>query len=180
MVCAMSETDEEVEQWVKSHYETPEIPFKSEDWLWANDWYDGPLSGIMTYRGQLLWFDWIDETDYEVENYDGQHWFSPRVYGVRNLSVTQVTNEIEQRYHCRKLFGNFGDLNIDDEAMDKLLIHFSIEPAKIETKEEYEAAYPGDFDNETFFNYGYRQNRIVGWFVERYNLEGKTRPVSDD
>jgi hypothetical protein len=40
------------------------LPRASEvEYLWSEDWYDGPLSGMCAYEGRKLWFQCVNEVD---------------------------------------------------------------------------------------------------------------------
>lgn len=178
-------SDEEAEAWVQSHYAAPEIKFNSDDLLWALDWYDGPLCGIMIYgptdAPKFGWFDWIDEAPYKLRSVEN-HWFRPRVYAIRGLTDEQARYEVEKYYHYRKIYDNWNDLFINDNEIQAVLDYLKIIPENIQTKQEYEEVYPErKYYEETLFNYGYRDKApVVAWFIQRYNLDGETRPLDGD
>ena len=65
--------------------------------LWHSNYYDGPMSGMATYNGRGVWFDYADETEY-----------ADRIYDVYELSDAELKLKTEQHqmfcdmvgYHC--------------------------------------------------------------------------------
>lgn len=59
--------------------------------LWCNDFWDGPISGLLSYGGQEYWFEMIQENERE-ELAEGQ-WY--RRYSVVMLTTEQLAREHE-------------------------------------------------------------------------------------
>lgn len=55
-------------------------------YLWATNWWDGPLAGMIWYRGFLRWFDCYEENPER----DGG-WY--RRYRVQKLALWQIAFE---------------------------------------------------------------------------------------
>lgn len=41
----------------------PQISDRDVRLLWHSDYWDGPLSGMLSYRGEKLWFSLVDQAD---------------------------------------------------------------------------------------------------------------------
>ena len=60
---------------------------------WANDWYDGPLSGVAVYNGNHVW--------YQVSDWSHDNLFNIWIYRVYELSEEQYQDELH--WHNRFL-----------------------------------------------------------------------------
>jgi hypothetical protein len=58
--------------------------------LWFSDWYDGPITGLATYRDHEYWFVMVTD-----DSSGGQWDFDPRVYVLHRLTPEQVAQEWE-------------------------------------------------------------------------------------
>lgn len=145
-------TDAQIAAYVELRANSKEYQYEDVELLWANDWYDGPLSGIAKLDGELVWFDWFEG------------WGADRRYSLSELSLKQKQEEIKREYIHRQLYNHDWRLTKED-SIDDLVAEYNVEIGEIPTKENYEKQWNDD-DNEhdDFLTYGYRQNKVVGWF----------------
>lgn len=129
---------------------TPEkrdqLPKVSRDDLrivWQVDYWDGPRSGVMAYRDQMVWFEVFDEPD------------EPDVF--RRFLLIALTPEqlAEERYWnelFRKKVGTHWDY--DDSGN---WVRGSLRPKETQGEfyEPYRKRAPQDFS----------ENEIIGWFA---------------
>jgi hypothetical protein len=76
--------------------------------LWVQDFYDGPLAGMVRFNGELAWYVLAEE---EQEPYSGG-WY--RRYWLIRLSPEQVAEEIKWRYLFHTHVSTYGDAEIPE------------------------------------------------------------------
>jgi len=119
--------------------------------LWANEWWDGPISGMLMYRGEKCWFQlFIDPDDPEVEKF-------PRQYLVIELSNDQLK---EEEYWQTLFLEMVGSNNVWDE--DGIRHTDRLKP--LESRNEFfklaKKRKPTDLS----------ENRVVGFFAKDDNI----------
>lgn len=85
--------------------------------LWHSDYYDGPISGIARYKGQIVWFNCVE---WEHDNL-----FFMRRYALYELTQEQIDHEIEIHNRFRRQVGRHCDYcddfwNPNDEKISSL------------------------------------------------------------
>lgn len=122
----------------------PQIERADVRLLWHHDFWDGPVSGMVLYRGALCWCQMVAENDA-----DAGDWY--RRFAVIRLSDEQQTEE--QRWHelFREKVGRHTDY---DEEGQRLI-------GGLEPRDQWPAFYdayrertPPDFS----------ANEVMGWF----------------
>lgn len=80
----------------------PQIPRSAFQLLWHADYWDGPGSGLLRYRGERCWFEVFAENDDE----DPSCW---RLFAILRLTPDQLAEE--ERWHAlfRELVGTRTD-----------------------------------------------------------------------
>jgi hypothetical protein len=119
----------------------PRFDEKEVVYRWRKDWWDGPLNGLISYRGQRYWFDFYCETDEPGE---------PRYFLAFPLSEEEA---------------NFADAWSDENERHrdewKRLAMISASPPSEETArrwESHDASLPDLSDRPP-----------VGWFIDGQN-----------
>jgi hypothetical protein len=93
-----------------------EIRSQDNRFLWHEAYYDRPLSGMMLWKGEMVWFQEYDERSIEVPADEPDEDSFIEIVGLYN--VYRLTPEILQiKIHnheiCRKLIGTHNDYNPD-------------------------------------------------------------------
>lgn len=111
--------------------------------LWHADYYDGPKSGMLVYRGEECWFEVIDE----CEDPDAD-WY--RRFVILRLSAEQLAEE--KRWHelFREKVG--GHTDYDDRGKRQVGLLHPEEKWK-EFYDAYRERTPPDFSD----------NAVLGW-----------------
>lgn len=74
------------------------------EWLWADDWYDGPISGVVAVDADRRYAVWAGE--------DGRH----RIFQLYRLSPEVLAAETErQDYFCQHVGRHF-DFRTEDQS----------------------------------------------------------------
>lgn len=83
----------------------PKINEKDLKFLWYNDWWDGPISGMLTYQNKKYWFDILSE--------DGS---SPDVYYRRYLIIELSEEQVKHKEYWHDLWvEGMGSNSVPDE-----------------------------------------------------------------
>jgi hypothetical protein len=112
--------------------------------LWHSDFWDGPRSGMLLYRGDEFWFEVIAESADDVIG-----WY--RRFAVIKLSMEQHAEE--WRWH-RLFQENVGAHTDYDDAGQRPLGSLQPEEKWPRFYQEYRNRMPRDFSG----------NEVVGWF----------------
>lgn len=111
--------------------------------LWVHDFYDGPLSGMARFQGDLAWYVLAEE---EQEPYS-EGWY--RRYWLIRLSPEQATEEMKWHDLFRTHVSTYGDAEIpEDERGVRPQSEWS------QYYEPYRQRAPVVFD----------ENEVLGWF----------------
>ena len=118
-------------------------------------WYDGPLSGVVIYRGCPYWTESRHDDEFQ-QRVDEQgevwtDWFKP--YVLVELTSEQHQKIVHQHEVFRACVGTHNDY---DEAGERLLPALSV----IHPKEQWAGYY-----NMKWEKLSLEDNHIVGWFV---------------
>jgi hypothetical protein len=143
------------EEYVAIRYASPEIPYSEVDILWADDYYDGPLSGMARYDNKLYWFDFFDEGD-------DRH----RHFSLSSLTFEQRNEELQRQIYNSVLSRDGGAwCSINVSELDAMRIDFGLPLLDINNWNEYKLRFPEQWsDLVNFDDYGYRHNPVIGWF----------------
>jgi hypothetical protein len=120
------------------------IPRQDVKLLWHCGFWDGPLSGMLLYRGEMCWFAMIVENEDDDES-----WY--RRFAVIGLTSDQVADE--QYWHdlFRTYVGTHTDYGVDEQRM----------PGAVLSQSNWNAFY--DRYNERA-KPDYSTRPILGWF----------------
>jgi hypothetical protein len=138
----------------------PQIDEKDIRPLWHNDYYDGPISGILLYQERIHWFQiFLDlRTDEAQDLIDhggiaSNHHFGR--YLVLQLSEEQIREETYWHELFQQKVGTHTDYN---ENRQRVLGALKPRDLWDEFYEPYKTRKPEDFSD----------NMIVGWFETRW------------
>lgn len=129
-------------------YSEPEWKINDIKWLWEDDYYDGPISGMIEYHGKRYYASWFAGKAQMVaanEYYKEEHEVIWRVYCVYKL--TRERQEYEEYWH--ELFEL---LKVDHKSVDDPALKFFYGRQKA----DYE---PLDLKSG-------KDGEVVGWFME--------------
>lgn len=120
-----------------------EIKSSDYEWLWTDDWYDGPLSGMIKHNKKEYWTETFDETDWT-------EWEGPRPEDTvrmrtRFFVVLELTQE---QYDCEYYWHSLWVLCGEKIANDA-------------TRKFYHARQSKDRKDLDLTNHN-----IIGWFAE--------------
>lgn len=113
--------------WVDGSEEIPLVEFYDDEkdqpdlemW-WHSNYYDGPLSGMAKYNGEWVWFDCIEENDYNGD----------RIFALYELTEEQVEGEKAHYFAFRTEVSTWCDHHPDvmklpgDEQVKKDFMEF--------------------------------------------------------
>ena len=114
--------------------------------LWANDWYDGPLSGMALYKNEKCFYFLEDILFEDVIN--RYKW----LYKVYKLTPEQINYEEEKQKCFVENVGSHFDFTIKEE------IHYPKEKWS-----NYYSKYP---ETEVDVEENYRKNELIGEYIE--------------
>lgn len=121
----------------------PQLVPEAVNLLWHDDFWDGPLSGLLEYRGERLWFQLAEEADDPVAG-----WY--RRYLVVRLTPEQLREEEKWHGLFRRCVGTHTDYRSDER-----------QPGAVHPREQWSEFYdayakrnPRSLD----------ENEVVGWF----------------
>jgi hypothetical protein len=134
--------------WKKDYIaDYPCIDKKDVKLCYHNNYWDGPISGVLTYGGERYYFDQCDEN----ENYDrtGDRW--SRRYLIYELTKEQF--EEEDYYHnlFRTCVGIHTEYNDDGKR----------QIGAVNDREQWDVYYEEEAKRIPL---DYKKNKIVGWF----------------
>lgn len=121
----------------------PQIPRADVSLLWHSDFWDGPITGLLLWCGERLWFQMIDESG---ENEAA--WY--RRFLLVRLSEQQLHDEEWWHELFRQHVGTHTDYNRADG--DPGTVHPQSQHAKFYAP--YSKRVPLDLS----------QNEVIGWF----------------
>lgn len=122
----------------------PQIPRAEAKMLWHSDFWDGPISGMLSYQGQSHWFEMIEE------NEDSRGTWCRR-YAILKLTADQREDE---RYWHELFRANVGTHTDYDENE---VCH----AGELRPKELHKNFYDKYKDRR---HPDYLKNPVLGWF----------------
>lgn len=139
------------EEFKKEIYDSGEVGRKFVRLLWADNYYDGPLDGVMAWMGKLAWFDCFDEVGGE------------RHYAIYELSKKDAKRELESYFNFRIFYGKHNDINMCDDDFKLYFRELNFLPRYM-TKDDYDRPSPTSEVTVDPTTYKYRRNKVLGWF----------------
>ena len=123
-------------------------------YLWFDDFYDGPLSGMLRYQGRPYWFEnpevrWAEQSGTVFGDYS-----APRRFLVVELTAEQLADEEYWQGEFRRYVGGYGDFDEEGRPVGRRGLqpeerhHLFYEP--------YERRAPLDLS----------ENTVIGWFED--------------
>ncbi len=114
----------------------PKRAIKEIKWLWASDWYDGPLSGMVEWNEQRYWAVYFEDDD------------KTRLYTL--LKLTEEQQKSEEYWHelCKLCTGEDHHISVGDP------LH-----GNKDTKTFYYTRY--EIEHEEL---DWSEAKLVGWF----------------
>jgi hypothetical protein len=128
----------------------PRIASEAVTLLWHDDFWDGPLSGLLLWQGERCWFQMREEYE-PPEGAETAPWPWYRRYLVIRLTPDQLREEEYWHDLFRKCIGTHTDYRSDGQR-------------------EVGAVHPKEQHAEFYDPYSKRvpmdltQNEVVGWF----------------
>lgn len=124
---------------------------------WSCRWYDGPLSGVATHRGQPCWFEnrhddeFRPQTDSEGEAWND--WFKP--FLLIGLTAEQYQDCIRLRASLQQVYQENFRADIETDQNKERVLH----PRQaFQGPEEWAIFYNAEWKKVT------SDNHITGWF----------------
>lgn len=69
----------------------------STKWLYVTDVYDGPMAGMVTHDGEMLWARWANEADYDQQ----------RIFELWRMPDAWMATEAEEHAAWNTCCGNY-------------------------------------------------------------------------
>ena len=132
-----------------AYRQLPQIPRSDVQLLWHADYWDGPRSGLLLFRGQRCWFEVFAENDDEDEPYV---WW--RRFAILRLTPDQLAEEEPWHALFREKVGTHTDYDATGARQKG-----ELRPQK-EWWEFYIACAGRTPQN-------FNSNEVLGWFEER-------------
>jgi hypothetical protein len=126
-----------------AYLRAPRIGREEVRLLWHADFWDGPRSGLLRYRGELCWFEVVVDND----DPDLEGWY--RRFAVLRLSKEQLVEEQYRHELFRQKVGTHTDYEEPVGAVQPQDHHEDFYTA-------YRQRKPRDFS----------RNAVLGWFEE--------------
>jgi len=131
------------EEITADNYRTlPQIPRADVTLLWYSDFWDGPITGLLLWRGERVWFQMIDE------NAEHEAWY--RRFLLIRLSEQQLRDEVWWHELFRRHVGTHTDY---DRAEG--------DPGTVRPREQW-AAFYDPYSKRAPLDLS--QNEVLGWF----------------
>jgi hypothetical protein len=112
--------------------------------LWDNDWYDGPLCGILLYDNNKYYY----HVDQENNSLVDKSWY--RLFFIYKLTPEQVIKEEERQKCFRENVNSYHDYTVED---------------KLVQPQEKWSIYYSRYDDENYSE-EYMKNEIIGYFID--------------
>jgi hypothetical protein len=122
----------------------PQVPLDQVCILWANDFWDGYLTGICEHAGQKLYFKMIEET----ENEDISTWY--RRFVLIRLDGKQLDQELYWHEQFLKYVGSHFDY-----GSDRKRDHTGMKP---------QSEWSKFYDPYNEYKPDFSENEVAGWF----------------
>ena len=133
-----------------NYRDLPQIPFADVKLLWHDNFWDGPLSGLLLWRNERLWFQMQEE--YEPPGgVEPVPWPWYRRFLVIRLTAGQLGEEEQWHELFRRCVGTHTDYRHDETT----------EPATVHPKEQWAEFYDA-YNRRVPPNLS--ANEVVGWF----------------
>ena len=124
----------------------PQIARKQIRLCWHDDYYHGPITGLLEYHGEKYWFHMCDEN---LQHANDPSWH--RRYLVIELSPAQLQEEEEWHNLFREKVGTHTDYNAQGYR----------EPGHIHSQQSQVEFYRAYNERE---EPDYSDNNVIGWF----------------
>jgi hypothetical protein len=134
----------------------PQIDERDVRLLWHNDYYDGPLNGILLYQGKMCWFQIFHalRTD-EVRSREDKDGIAWNDHFVRYLLVELSEEQVKEEKYWHELFQKKVSTRSDyDENGHRKTGEVKPKEMWNEFYEPYKMRKPSDLSN----------NLVLGWF----------------
>jgi hypothetical protein len=128
----------------RNYRDLPRLPEDEVRLLWHDDFWDGPLSGVLEYRGERLWYLLHEEAP---ESEPG--WYR------RFLVVRLTPDQLREEEYWQDLFGRCVGTHADYGDSGRVLGELQPKERWSEFYDAYAKRAPMDLT----------ENEVVGWFV---------------
>jgi hypothetical protein len=129
----------------------PQIAFEAVTLLWHDDFWDGPLSGLLLWQGERLWFQMQEQYE-PPDDADTTPWPWYRRYLVVRLTPEQLREEEGWHDLFRKCVGTHTDYQSNGQR---------VEVGAVQPKERHAEFYDA-YSQRVPMNL--TMNEVVGWF----------------
>lgn len=129
----------------------PKFNKKDLNLLWHYNYWDGPISGMLSIDNQYYWFEMIDDPVWQRINVSTKSNFKYRRYAIIRMTTEQLKIENLKHADFRKYVGTHCDYLKNKQTGE-------INPNALEYKKYYDK-WPEDKDKLNYSN-----NEVIGWF----------------
>ena len=133
----------EITDTADGYHRVPRVERNDVRLLWHSDFWDGPRSGMLLYKGEECWFELFAEND------DPREWY--RRFAILRLSFDQLAEEHRWHELFRRCVGTHTDYNHEEERTIG-----AVRPREFHAEfyDEYRKRTPRDFS----------LCEVLGWF----------------